>query len=167
MRKILFKCMSLLMAIALLAAQNHSLSAKTIITSTPSIEESALIFDQGAFDLVFGELNELDNYLALNEGVTYADLQAAGSELIANVSDVSAPLGQSEKGNGELPLGIPAFWWGCILGWVGLLLVYLFTDKDKEQTKKALTGCLISTGVSLVISIVYYVWLYNELDAWY
>lgn len=164
MKKILFRSLSFLLAFIMLTAQTYSLSAKTVTPSTPSVEESAFILDQDALDLAFAELNKLDNYLALNEGVTYADLQAIGSSLITNVSDISAPLGQAEDGK-EPPLGIPAFWWGCVLGWVGLLLVYVLTDKDKEQTKKAMTGCLVGTGVSTVILVVYYVWLYSELES--
>jgi hypothetical protein len=51
-------------------------------------------------------------------------------------------------------LGIPSFWWGCILGWVGILVVYLVTE-DKEETKKALWGCIVNGAVGVVIYIVY------------
>ena len=45
---------------------------------------------------------------------------------------------------------IASFLWGCAFGWVGLLIVYLVTDNDKEQTKKALWGCL-ANGVAIVV----------------
>lgn len=162
MKKPFLKSFSLILAIILLTAQTHSLSAKTLVTSTPELEESEFYLDQHALDLAFSELDVLDDYLNQNEGVTYADLLAMESDLIANVSGTSAPMGQSSDDN-ELPLGIPAFWWGCLLGWVGLLLVVVLTDKDKVQTRKAINGCLIGTGVAVVLSGIYYFWLYSEV----
>lgn len=162
MKKTLLKSFSLILAFTMLAAQTHSLSAKTITTNSPDLEESAFVLDQATLDLAFSELDDLESFLAQNEGVTYADLLATGSDLIANISDITAPMGQGAASDEPL-LGIPAFWWGCVLGWVGLLLVYVLTDKDREQTRKALTGCLISTGVGVVLSGIYYFWIWNEV----
>ncbi|MFO8234645.1 MAG: hypothetical protein R6U04_04465 [Bacteroidales bacterium] len=155
MKKFLFKTLSLTLAIVLLAAQNNVLAAKTIETGMSSMEESAFTLDQEAFDEALSELNELDSYLALNEDLTYSDLEAAGSELITNISDISAPMGTAPQEDDAL-MGIPPFWWGCVLGWVGWLLVYVLTDQDKDQTKKAFTGCLISSGVSVAFTVLYY-----------
>ncbi|MDT8401416.1 MAG: hypothetical protein RQ743_06955 [Bacteroidales bacterium] len=154
MKKTLLKSMSIVLSAVLLLAQTHVLSAKTITTGIPSIEESVFSIDENDMDMALSELNELDSYLSMNEGVSYADLEASGSDLIVNISDISAPLGLAQEG--EPPLGIPAFWWGCLLGWVGLLLVYIMTDQDKAQTKKAFTGCLISSIAGLVLYGVYY-----------
>lgn len=154
MRKFVFKPLSLFLAVALLSAQTHVLSAKTITAGLPGMEESVFSLDENALELALGGLNELDSYLTMNEGVTYADLEAANSELIINISDISAPLGMPQ--DGEPLMGIPAFWWGCVLGWVGWLLVYVLTDKDKEETKKAFNGCLVSSAVSVALSLVYY-----------
>ena len=162
MKKFLFKSLSVLMAFVLLVAQSHVLSAKPINAGIPSMEESVFTLDENTLDLALSELNELDNYLSLNEGVTYADLEAAGSELIANISDIAAPMGMAQGGE-DLPLGIPAFWWGCVLGWIGWLLVYVLTDKDKVQTKQAFTGCLISSGVSVALSVLWYFVLYDTI----
>ncbi len=160
MKKPFLKSFSLILAFVMLAAQTHSLSAKTITTNAPDLEESVFVLDLTALDLAFSELNDLEDFLAQNEGVTYADLQATGSNLIANISDITSPMGQGAASDDPL-FGIPAFWWGCVLGWVGLLLVFLLTDKDRELTRKAMTGCLISTGVGVVLSGAYYFWLYN------
>lgn len=162
MKKTLLKSFSLILAFVMLAAQTHSLSAKTITTNAPDLEESVFLLDEAALDLAFSEIDDLENFLAQNEGVTYADLQAAGSDLIANISDITAPMGQGAASDDPL-LGIPPFWWGCVLGWVGLLLVYVLTDKDRELTRKAMTGCLISTGVGVVLSGIYYIWIRSEV----
>lgn len=152
MKKFLFKTLSVAMAIVLLVAQSQGLAAKNIGVSLPSIDESVFNLDEDALNTAMQELNELENYLALNEGTTYNDLVLADSDLIANVSDFSTPMGMMQEG--ESPLGIPAFLWGCVLGWAGLLLVYIITDNDKPQVKKALVGCLVGTGVSVVLYIV-------------
>jgi len=152
MKKVLLKSFSVFMAIIMLVAQSQSLSAKTIEISLPSIDESVFTLDETALDAAMQELNELENFLVLNEGTSYNDLLIAGSDLIANVSDTSSPMGAMQEG--EAPLGIPAFLWGCVLGWVGLLVVYIVTDNDKAQVKKALMGCLVSTVVTTVIYVV-------------
>ena len=144
--------LSVTMAIILLVAQSQGLAAKTIEIGLPSVDETVFNLDEGALNTTMQELNNLENYLALNEGTTYNDLVLADSDLIANVSDSSSPMGMAQEG--ESPLGIPAFLWGCVLGWVGLLLVYIITDNDKPQVKKALFGCLVGTGVWVVVYVV-------------
>lgn len=54
----------------------------------------------------------------------------------------------------ELPLGIPAFFWGCCFGLLGVILVVLITDNDKSQTKKALYGCLTATGAVVLLYVI-------------
>ena len=148
MKKVLFKSMGVMLALVLLTAQTQSLSARTIDLGIQSIEIAELTLDQVALDQAMSELNILDNYLAQNEGVTYSELQASGSDLITNISDNASPMGMPA---GDDLLGIPAFWWGCILGWVGLLLVYILTDNDKAEVKKALKGCIVSSLVGVVL----------------
>jgi cytochrome c biogenesis protein CcdA len=63
----------------------------------------------------------------------------------------------------EPPLGIPSFLWGCILGVVGILLVYILTDGDKAETKKALWGMLVWIGVWVVL----YVGVFSASALWY
>lgn len=141
------------MAIVFLVTQSQSLSAKNIELSMPSIDESVFELDESVLGFAMVELNKLNDYITQNEGVTYEDLKVLESALIVNVSNSSAPLGMANEN--ESPLGIPAFFWGCFLGWVGILLVYMITDNDKEQVKKALNGCLIAGGVYVVIGAVY------------
>jgi len=154
MRKFLTKSMSVFMALTMLLAQSQALSARPINVGIPSLDESVFTLDLDALDQALSELNELDNFLAQNEGVLYTDLEAAESELISDVSDIAAPLGMAPASDDLL--GIPAFWWGCVLGWVGWLLVYILTDQDSDETRKAFTGCLVGTGVWVAFSVVYY-----------
>jgi hypothetical protein len=165
MKKIFLKSFSVFLAIIMLLGQSQSLSAKTINASLPSIDESVFNLDKALLNEAMQDLNELEAYLEQNEGLTYSDLTVSGSELILNVSDNSMPFGM-EQGDDDL-LGIPPFLWGCVLGWVGLLLVYILTDNDKALVKKALTGCLVGTGVSVLLYVVYIAWIVTEVDPYY
>lgn len=106
-------------------------------------------FDEAAFYDEFQEVEALENYLSEND----ASFDEVDASLLTNVSSISIlPLAPAVA-DGP-PLGIPSFLWGCILGWVGLLIVYLMAD-DSAETKKALWGCILSTvlmGGGLLLS---------------
>ncbi len=153
MKKLYFKSLSVFMAFLLLTVQSHILSAKPLDFGVPGIDQTVFDLDENSLEQAMASLNDLDTYLNDHQGVTYSELKETSSELVADLSDLAAPLGASQSG--EDPLGIPAFWWGCVLGWVGILLVYIFSDNDKVQTKKALNGCLISTGIGVILYVVY------------
>jgi hypothetical protein len=94
----------------------------------------------------FEQLNKIEQYVQNHEGTTLESLK--NNPLLENVK--IADNTSSSIVSGELPGGIPAFWWGCVLSWVGLILVYVITDKDNAQTKKALLGCLVSGGLYIL-----------------
>jgi hypothetical protein len=110
-------------------------------------------------DMVVAEMSDLtslENYVNDHAGVTL-------TEVVNNASGIAASLNlkptafeglSSMLRGGDLPLGIPAFWWGCVLGFVGIAVVY-FTTEDRDETKKALWGCMIPTA----IGILYYVFV--------
>ena len=100
----------------------------------------------------FDQLNKIEAYVNANEGVTLEKLQEENSGLLDGISlnaDASAGLAMD-----DLPGNIPAFWWGCVLSWIGLLLVYILSDQDKEHTKKALMGCLVGAGAWILFYVV-------------
>lgn len=95
------------------------------------------------------EVTELENFVVENEGVTYSELVAQGSMLVANISEHAQMSADANRRKSNTALGIPSFLWGCILGWVGILIVYLVTE-DRDETKKALWGC-IANGLVVVL----------------
>lgn len=116
--------------------------------------QDAFLLESENLDQEFKQLNEIEAYVNANEGVTLEQLENENSQLVEGISlsaDASASLAAD-----ELPLGVPAFWWGCILTVVGVILVYVLTDNDKEQTKKALIGCLVTAGAYVIFYIVLY-----------
>jgi hypothetical protein len=120
----------------------------TLVVGSTFASASADIFtiDEARIEADFAELNTLDAYLDEHEGLSLEDLQNSGAAMSLNLSP--------ETMNGlaamsEAPLGIPSFLWGCVLGWVGILIVYLVSE-DKDETKKALYGCLAWTAVGIL-----------------
>lgn len=161
MSRILTKSFSVFVAMVLLFTQTLSLSARAAEAPLASIDESVLTLDETALNEAMLELNELDEFLSDNPGVSFADLESAESELIIGVENSTAPMGMAT--DSEPPLGIPSFLWGCILGVIGILLVYLITDGDKVETKKALWGMLVWIGVWVIL----YVGVFSTGLLWY
>jgi hypothetical protein len=112
------------------------------IVSLLSVLSLTLLFafaNDPQIDAEFDQLNKIEKYVENND-VTLEELQANNSDLVAGIdlnTDAAASIASA-----DLPAGIPAFWWGCVLGILGVILVYVLTDKNQEQSKKALIGCL-------------------------
>ncbi|WP_337042996.1 hypothetical protein [Emticicia sp. 17c] len=127
-----------------LANPAESLTASNDVTTPAQVQ--ALKYDEKSINAEFEKLNKLEEYVNANESTTIEDVQntelTKDLKLDSNVTSTVAA--------GDLPLNIPAFWWGCVLGLVGVLVVYIVTDQDKDQTKKALYGCLVWVGVWLL-----------------
>lgn len=123
------------------------------VFSTQAFAGTADLFDLNEEAIVaeFAELTELENFVADNEGFTLSMLNEDNA-LTANLSfDANNVL--SSLSMFEPPLGIPSFIWGFCLGWVGILVTYLVTD-DKEETKKALIGCIVGALAGVIIYFV-------------
>lgn len=153
MKKFILKSLSVVLAICLLSIQSLSVYAGGASAAEVEIDKSVFSFDEELLNSELSELNELDAYLEENGNVTFETLSDAESPLIANVASNASPMGMAGQ-NGEPPLGIPSFLWGCVFGVIGLAVVYIMTEQDMDQTKKALWGCVASTAVSAVLYLV-------------
>lgn len=104
----------------------------------------------------FKEIDKIEAYVQRNEGISYEELQKQ------QIFDLNAI--QLEKSvasfaiNDDDPLlGIPAFWWGCCLGIIGVVLVIIMTDNDKALVRKSLKGFLTAIGVAVGLYVIYIV----------
>jgi hypothetical protein len=117
-----------------------SLSFLLVSISSFAIEPDFTL-NETELTLSFDELNTLERFINENPNLSIEEIKAQNQDLVGNVSFESSAIVNPA---GAMPI-VGSFWWGCVLGIVGLLLVYFITDNDKEQTKKALVGCVIGT----------------------
>jgi hypothetical protein len=116
--------------------------------------------DLNAMEQAFSGLSTLEQSVDARN-VTYHELAAENSALLNSVTENqdlgNALLGAGGKGDEEA-LGFPSFWWGFLLGLIGVLIVALVVDdgSEKEQVKKALIGCVVGY---VIFSILYLILL--------
>jgi hypothetical protein len=131
-----------------------SLLSLIVLSVSFSFANEPFQYDEQEINNEFKQLNKVEQYVKANENITLDKLQKQNSDLLTDlnlVADSSSSLAAE-----DLPLGIPAFWWGCVLTLVGVILVYVLTDKDSAQTKKALYGCLVTAGAYIIFYVVLY-----------
>lgn len=116
--------------------------------------ENADLFkvDDQEINAEFAQLNELEQFVEANEGLTLSEINI-NNPLLQNLNNSSDILGVLSTLRGEPPLGIPSFAWGACFGVIGIAIVYFVTD-DREESKKALTGCVVVEGALLLIYLV-------------
>lgn len=111
-------------------------------------------YDKSSVNSQMSAINSVENFVNSNPGVTLDELQASNNDILNGVNLNANASSFSSLAEG--PLGIPSFLWGCVLGAIGILLVYLISQ-DSEETKKALWGCLAGAGVWLLVWIIWVV----------
>lgn len=130
------------------------------IVSQLTLAHEGFDFDEETKELE--NLNELESFVLSNPGFTWLEVQSKNANLLKDVSDDTQASFLTD-GRYESTLGIPPFFWGCVLGVIGILLVYIVSDNDREATKRALIGCITTFGVAAVFYLA--VWLF-ALGTW-
>ena len=125
------------------------LVAMLVMSGMTFANDDASLFnvDQQAIEQELAPLSDLENYVNENAGVTYNEIDNP------EVLNKDVVMGDVDLSYGP-PLGIPSFFWGFLLGVIGILIVYLITE-DGEETKKALWGCIAWGVLWLVIYFVF------------
>lgn len=121
-------------------------------TSYASANSELFTVDEQEIYCEFTKLNKLESFLLDNPDVTINSLNNDYRNEGLNDLNVLSVLGSVM----EPPLGIPSFVWGCCLGVPGVAIVY-FVSEDKDETMKALWGCIAMTAISTIGYIIYYV----------
>ncbi|MFA5973093.1 MAG: hypothetical protein WC780_12140 [Lentimicrobiaceae bacterium] len=116
-------------------------------------------YNKQQFQDEFADLSRLEQSVFDNHFITFSEMKS--QKLIA---DEFSNLNLSNHLMIEPALGIPGFWWGCILGPIGIIAVYVISDKDQVETKKALTGCIVSGVAEIAFVVIYYVWLLSYMN---
>ena len=128
-------------------------SLALLIAGTSMAGQAELFsYNQEAVEMEMAELSCLENFVLENPGISLSDLVASENELVANMAHSPAFYGLNTMN--EKALGIGGFWWGCCLGPLGILVVWLAAD-DPAETRKSIFGCVISTLLSGSSSFLY------------
>ena len=120
-------------------------------------------YDKDQLNSEFANLDMLENYVKINEGITLTSLMNENHPLVAGISLVN-PFNPALPFS-EPPLGVPSFWWGCIFGVVGIAIVYFVTE-DKDETMASFKGCVVGTLISIVLYFAFYVWILGNAGLW-
>jgi hypothetical protein len=115
-------------------------------------------YDENQMTQEFEKLNRIEEFVSKNKGLDIKELEKVNPQLFSDI-EIRTEAAMVFDTKDELPLGVPSFWWGCCLGGLGILLVYIFSDEDKEQTKKAFYGCLVSGATAAVLYLGYFLFL--------
>lgn len=128
-----------------------------LFVSTFVFANSADVFsyDANQVNQEMSQLQTLEDFVAVNPGVTLSNLQTENNAMINDLDLTSCNFGSMGSLSGEAALGIPSFIWGCCVGLVGVLIVHLVAE-DSEETKKAFMGCIVGNVVYTVFYVVYY-----------
>ena len=122
----------------------------TGISFGEEISPNVLDFNSALIEAQFSDLDEgitLDEVIAQNNGL--------------NVNLDADMLNNFAVNAGDHPVaGIPSFLWGCVLGPVGVAIVHLDAE-DKEQTRKAIWGCVTLGGVYALLYIASLVFTFS------
>lgn len=91
----------------------------------------------------FQSLSGIEARISGGEDLTISQIEAEYPAFKGNLEMNNA---DATIASDKMPI-LGAFWWGCALSVVGLILVYFITDNDRSQVKSALIGCVIGTLV--------------------
>ncbi|MFC2097970.1 hypothetical protein ACFLSI_06520, partial [Bacteroidota bacterium] len=109
-------------------------------------------YNKKAIETEFAELNSIEEYVLLNDGITLSVMHSGNIDIANNLTSFSLSNSTGFVG----PLMIPSFIWGCVLGPIGVLAVYVLADDPKSETKKALWGCILGSLLWGSSSFLYY-----------
>jgi hypothetical protein len=148
--------LSLIFMVGLFSTTLIAENTKSVAHSPDQISQ-VLKMDKSLIAKEFSSLEALEDRIK-SENLTYLDLDAETVQGLSLKADVSGSL-LAIAGADDLPLGLPGFWWGFCLSWVGILLVYLLMEDSadrKEQVKKAVIGALVGIGIWIVFWILFW-----------
>lgn len=96
-------------------------------------------YDKERVSSEMAELDALEALVLQDQDLSYNDLLQANNPLVLDLNYESS-LMMAGMSSGPI---IPSFWWGCLFGPLGVLVVYL-VEEDRDETMSAFWGCVIS-----------------------
>jgi hypothetical protein len=133
-----------------------------MLGTTLLASSSDFSYDANEVNQSLSKLNQLEAMHKANPSASFEELTS--NEVFAGTTISKATISSVAGNAADLPV-LPAFWWGCILGVIGILIVYLVTE-DTDQTKSALWGCIIGYVGGFLLYILFYVWILGNAALW-
>ena len=143
-----------LFLIAILTLSYVTLLASKNILKSDCNDESVSEFSEEEIYSAFNEIEEVIQYVSSNDNVTYEELSEKDffSSNISNATTVAMNL----QDGGEEPPVFGSFLWGCLFGPIGIVMVAVTTDGDRDQIKKSVWGCALPTGCTIISYAIYF-----------
>jgi hypothetical protein len=100
------------------------------------------VYDEEKIQNELKPLSELEQFIDQQSGAT-------NLQITSKMQSLNLPTAMMNTSNimgfNYQPLGIPPFIWGCCLGPIGMLVVFLTNEGNSHATIRAFYGCAIST----------------------
>ena len=105
-------------------------------------EPSLFTYDKSVLETEMASLNDLEDFVLNNPGITLSGMLAKENPLASSVAGTNNFTSLNLLS--EEAFGIGGFWWGCCLGPAGVLVVYLVSE-DKAETRSSIIGCVVGS----------------------
>lgn len=127
-----------------------------MMASNPANPTNFVASVQSEIDAELEQITLMDHLISESR-LTFDQLTQVAPELVESTNLLSSSDFISSSKNNAPPLGIPGFVWGLVLGWVGMLIVYLTMDEGAERKKQvmnALWGCIAASVLWLILYFI-------------
>lgn len=126
-----------------------TLAALCISSLTMAGHADLFSYDKDQLRAEMSDLQEAEDYLIAHKNLNFMGLNELKPELVQQLGLDACSLGGFSMLSGERLWKIPSYFWGCCLGPVGVIVVYIVAD-DSAETKKSFMG-FITWGVTLTV----------------
>lgn len=117
--------------------------------ATQAKDSDSFKIDKEGFRNEFTDINRLEQIILDNSFMPLSELKQNNL-----LPEKWGNFGTSQTFSMEPALGIPGFFWGCVLGPIGILCAYVLSDNNKAEAKSALTGCIVVYGLYGIVMAV-------------
>jgi hypothetical protein len=119
--------------------------------------ETTLADNEAEIYSAFNEIEDLVSYISINENASFEELSTKNSSIVENVTtEAVIALNTQETLN---PPIFGAFLWGCCYGPLGIVVVSVCTNNDKDQVRQAANGCIVFNISAAIVYVLSYLLL--------
>jgi len=129
-------------------------------TSLSTSEMSSVAgFDEAEIYNAFTEIDDLVNYVSVNQEASFAEVLIENSSLLLRIDDESAVAFKNDDKFTFTP-GL-AYFSGCVFGPLGIVLVAIVNNGDEKGLRSAIWGFVTSGCVTVSSVVIFYVFFFS------